>query len=150
MHKLVVLQDPVKTAALMQRLDEAGIGATSTQEQSPANLYLGGAISSAIWVELEQDLRHASEILREVQSRCVSASCPRCGYSLRGHAGLSACPECAFVITASQADRMCARCRESVPATFEICWNCGAALESTETPVRDQVERPRRPPPDHA
>lgn len=56
-----------------------------------------------VWLEDERDLGLARSVVREFEAR------PR-----------------------STADRVCPRCGETNPATFETCWQCGGALDAGE------------------
>lgn len=53
-----------------------------------------------VWIERECDRERAERVLAEIETGAGSA----------------------------QDDVICGKCGESSPGTFDLCWNCGAAL----------------------
>jgi hypothetical protein len=53
-------------------------------------------------------------------------------------------PENSANCDASASSWNCTNCGESVPSTFEICWNCGASLDGTIDPnfPKDSADKP--------
>ncbi|MFO0895175.1 MAG: zinc ribbon domain-containing protein [Phycisphaerales bacterium] len=112
----------------MQRLEDAQIAATCVREHTVGDLYFGGMTSMSVWIDDPQRLRQAAEILEQINALTEVDKCPRCKYDVQGHQGVSTCPECGHTLSAPAADVSCPKCHEIVPATFEICWSCGAEL----------------------
>ena len=135
MLRLATMSETVEAAALLAELEAAGIHAVVTHEHSPTTLYFGSAMTSIVWVGDASDLDRASEVLRRFESSRPGPRCD-CGYSLRGHRGETRCPECGrrMLVEPRSSDgspRTCAVCGETSPPTFEICWNCGDALDES-------------------
>ncbi|MCK4871973.1 MAG: zinc ribbon domain-containing protein [Phycisphaerales bacterium] len=133
MKKLTVMLESPLVDALMSRLEEQSIKATVTTGHNVAQLYGGGPRNATIWIENDDDLAKANDILRSLQQDTTHSACPRCGYDLCGHAGPTQCPECGTELTASIPDVTCPHCGEQVPGNFEICWSCGQAITGGNT-----------------
>lgn len=121
-------------SALLDRLEEAGITATSTDLGHATAGMIGlqrKGLQLRVWIEDASRLPRAEEILRTLLAEPrASSHCPGCGYDLVGHAGAITCPECGLAIVAAAAadDAQCPRCGAIGPADFELCWSCGATL----------------------
>jgi rubrerythrin len=113
---------------LMRRLEEESIDAFNTPERGVGEIYSGTSMSIAVFISQAQHLQRAAQILREVRAQQTFIRCPHCDYDLRGHAGDAVCPECGRMLTAPAPDVECPDCGEAVPAGFDVCWNCGAAM----------------------
>ena len=131
MHKLTVVFGFPMLHELMRRLEEASIDANYAKEHNIGEVYLAGPRSVSVWIADENELRQARTILRDVLAQRSRVRCPSCDYDLRGHAGTTKCPECGRDLTAQFPDRQCPHCQEAVPEHFELCWNCGNDLRST-------------------
>ena len=134
MHKLTVVRNSPMAQELMRRLEAASIDAFCAQERGVAEIYAGVAPSIGVWIAEAEHLERAARILRDVQAEQTFLQCPHCGYDLRGHTGKSICPECGRDLTASVPNVECPGCGEAVPASFEVCWNCGAAVGGPQPP----------------
>jgi hypothetical protein len=97
------------------------------------------------WVDTTDSLlstwRDADESLRGDQPSPVSpapaaTSCGRCGYDIADARAYSSCPQCGLPLathaTPAVPDVECPNCHESVPADFDVCWNCQEPLSATE------------------
>ena len=121
-------------SALLDRLEEAGITATSTDLGHATAGMIGfqrKGLQLRVWIEDASQLPRAEEILRTLLAEPrASSHCPGCGYDLVGHAGAINCPECGLAIVAAAAadDAECPRCGAIGPADFDLCWSCGATL----------------------
>jgi predicted amidophosphoribosyltransferase len=120
----------------MRRLEAASIDAFSVNERGAGEIYTGAAPSIGVWIAEAEHLEQAARILRDVQSEQTSLQCPHCGCDLRGHTGKTTCPACGRDLTAPAPNVECPGCGEGVPASFEICWNCGAAVRGPQPPER--------------
>jgi len=119
---------------LMRRLGAASIDAFSTYERGVGEVYSGVAPSIGVWIAEAEHLERAAQILRDVQAEQTFLQCPHCCYDLRGHTGKSICPEWGRDLTASVPNVECPGCGEAVPASFEVCWKCGAAVPGPQPP----------------
>ncbi len=132
MFRLASLSNLALAQQLCDRLEAAQI-------QSVAELNVGVLIAANVgqpadvWVK-DEDVVSARPIatafLEELSDRSDGVRCAGCGYSLEGHVGEGLCPECGKSFRRPAADVMCTECSEHVPATFDICWNCGATISS--------------------
>lgn len=127
MKRLMTLADTTFAHRLVWKLEEVGIRATLTTEHPPQGLYLG-VRQAIIWIADDADAERAIEIHDQLLLERTCPECPRCGFDLRAHTGPTHCPECGRLLKADTADLPCPRCGESVPANFEVCWNCGEVL----------------------
>jgi len=133
-HKLGMIAEGPAVEMLMQRLEHAQIHAVCIREGSTAGLNLGGALSVSVWISDAQQFPRATEILAEVRALRTIEQCPGCQYDLRGHHEPSKCPECGVEVKATVGDAACPQCDELVPATFEVCWNCGGEMSFAVQP----------------
>ncbi len=117
---------------LMRRFDEASIDASLSRHDPMPLVDIAGAPYVSVWIASPDELERASEILREVRTQRTYTRCPSCDYNLRGHTGEATCPECGHHLVAPTPDVYCPQCGESAPATFEVCWNCGASMRSSD------------------
>ena len=92
-------------SALLDRLEEAGITATSTDLGHATAGMIGfqrKGLQLRVWIEDASQLPRAEEILRTLLAEPrASSHCPGCGYDLVGHAGAITCPECGLAIVAA-------------------------------------------------
>lgn len=131
MYRFLTMPECPLAWMLVERLNDVSIPASLTIEHAAVGLYTG-AQQAIIWLEDESQLDTASAIYDRLRSEQTRKSCPHCHYSLAGHAGAVTCPECGRPTTAPTPDIPCPVCGESVPSTFEICWNCGQAIDPPE------------------
>jgi predicted Zn-ribbon and HTH transcriptional regulator len=135
MKRLCTTTDQIQAHLISNRLAAQGIAA-EVRDTHTAALY-GSAFPASIWVLNDADWDQAVAVFdqyrREEQHTQVdrmpvtgSAHCAECGYDLRGHHGEGRCPECGREFRMSRA---CPACAEAVPDNFDICWNCGAAMD---------------------
>jgi len=130
MYRFLTMVDTPLTWTLVQRLQDAGIAAQCTVEHPPAGLCTG-IRQAIIWLEDESQRGEAAAIYRAVFAERPRSACPGCGYSLSGHVGVVRCPECGRPTVApipDVEDVPCPNCREPVPVSFDLCWNCGETM----------------------
>lgn len=130
MYRFHTMFESPMAYTLVERLNEASIPARLTLERSAAGLYTG-ITNAIIWLEDESQRDEAAAIHKRLVTEQTEKSCPHCSYSLAGHAGAVNCPECGRPTTAPTPDLRCHACGETVPPTFEICWNCGEAIDAS-------------------
>lgn len=126
--------DPPIAATLLDRLETAGIVATTTDLGQGSGGIFGlqrGGLQLRVWIQDAARESEARAILHEVLAAPRSSMrCPGCGYDLGGHAGATTCPECGMAVLAEAADAaaVCPACGEENPPEFEVCWKCGGDL----------------------
>jgi hypothetical protein len=102
MKKLLAIHDRIQAGHLKSRLQEAGISCFLKNEHV-SNVYGGTVFSPEIWIEQDEDLGRAQQLLHEWLSRPAPSSFP---------------------------DWKCPQCGELVEGQFAVCWNCGASVPS--------------------
>jgi hypothetical protein len=137
MKRLAKMVSWIEAAALCGRLEDAGIRAATTSENSLQGLGIVYGEQPGVWIDDDADIDAALavyEAFRTDNAR-VAMICPDCGYDLRGHVDPSGrceprrCPECGRLFRPLPGDDvMCPKCSEAVPINFDVCWNCGELM----------------------